>query len=71
MAQKRAELMVLTTDDQTNLGFHLAVMLASLKQKDAPMAARSAYWTMKGSSRVENSAAKMVVMSASPRLKVS
>jgi len=71
MAQKRVDLMVLTTDVQINLGFHLVVMLASLKQKDAPMAARSAYWTMKGSSRVENSAAKMVVMLANEKLKVS
>jgi len=37
------DLMALTTDDQTNLGIHLAVMSASLKQKDAPRAARLAY----------------------------
>ena len=46
-------------------------MSASVKQKDVPRADRSAHWTMKGSWTVENSAAKMVVMSASEILKVS
>ena len=43
MAQKRVDLMVLTTDVQINLGFHLVVMLASLSQKDALTAAHLAY----------------------------
>jgi len=61
--------MVLTTDVQINLGFHLVVMLASLKQKDAPMAARSAYWTMKGSSTAAHLAERRVAKLANRKLK--
>jgi len=71
MAEKRVDSTALTTDAPTNLGIHLAVMLASLKLKDDLRAARLAYSTMKGSWMVVHLAAKMVVMSASPRLKVS
>ena len=37
------EMMASMTDALINLGLHLAVMLASLRLKDAPRAARSVY----------------------------
>ena len=61
-------MMVLMTAPPTKLGFHLAVMLASLKLKDAWKAARSAYWTMKGPMMAVNSAGMMAATKASPRL---
>ena len=51
----------MTTDTPTNLGIHLAAMSASLKQKDALRAARSAYYIMKGSWMGVHSVAMMVV----------
>jgi len=64
-----AGMMALMTDVQTNWGIHLAVMSASLKQKDAPRAARSAYWTMKDSSTAAHLAERRVAKLANRKLK--
>jgi len=53
------------------MAIHLAVRLASLKQKDALMAGHWVCQTMKGSSRAVMMAVMMVVMLASLMLKDS
>ena len=64
-----AEMMVATKDDRIQMVIHLAVKLASLKQKDARRAGHWVNWTTKDSSRAVCLAGMMVVWSASPRLK--
>ncbi len=65
--QKKVGLMVLMMDAQTYLEIHLAVMLANLTKKDAPMAGCLASLVMKGSWTVAYLAVKMGMTPNRPR----
>mmetsp|Transcript_38721 Transcript_38721/g.63320 ORF Transcript_38721/g.63320 Transcript_38721/m.63320 type:complete len:88 (+) Transcript_38721:181-444(+) len=64
-----ADMKVVAKDAPIPMEIHLAVMSASLKQKDAPRAARSAYWTMKDSSTAAHLAERRVAKLANRKLK--
>ena len=67
-ASSWAEMMALTMDTLKQMGIHLAVTLANLKQKDSRMTGYLAHQTLTALLRAEHMAVIMVVMLACVRL---